>query len=138
MEIKYIAKDGKPFDSEMECVAHELALDKEAVEEAEILNQFCKFFDSDGNQFKIDATYDESKIYGVSIKCPGGEAYDIINIFSKRFDDLNYALQASDFGMENEIILVYDWTGEHGGGWAELDFEQQDFHKFVNKVMGWA
>jgi len=40
--------------------------------------------------------------------------------------------------MENEIILIYDWTGEHGGGWAELDFEQQDFHKFVNKVMGWA
>lgn len=135
MKIKYEAKDGQVFFDEVSCLAYEAKLDKEQDEAMATLNRLCKFFDTDGNRFSLDDKENpEANIYGVVIKnCTDEERDTILYVFSQLFDDLYQALFDSDFDCNNEVILVYDWTSNRG--WTELDWEKQDYHKFITKVL---
>ena len=135
MKIKYEAKDGQVFFDEASCLAYEAKLDKEQDEAMATLNRLCKFFDIDGNRFSLDDKKNpEANIYGVVIKnCTDEERDTILYVFGQLFDDLYQALFDSDFDCNNEVVLVYDWTSNRG--WTELDWEKQDYHKFITKVL---
>lgn len=135
MKIKYEAKDGQVFFDEASCLAYEAQLDKERNEAIDMLNRLCKFFDTDGNPLIIkEEENPETNIYGVVIKhCSDEEKETILFLFGQLFDDLYQALSFSDFTSENEVTLVYDWTTNNG--WTELDWEKQDYHKFVTKIL---
>lgn len=136
MKIKYEAKDGQVFLDEASCLAYEAKLDKEQDEAMATLNRLCKFFDTDGNRFSLDDKENpEANIYGVVIKnCTDEERDTILYVFGQLFDDLYQALFDSDFDCNNEVVLVYDWTFNQGC-WTELDWEKQDYHKFITKVL---
>lgn len=136
MVIKYEARDGQVFFDESACFAYEAQLDKKQDETVAMLNRLCKFFDTEGNPIAIDSKDEnlESNIYGIVIKhCTDEEKDAILFTFGQMFDDLYCALRDSDFDCENEVILVYDWTSNRG--WTELDWEKQDYHRFIEKVM---
>ena len=135
MKIKYEAKDGQVFFDKESCLAYEAKLDKEQDEAIATLNRLCKFFDTDGNRFSLnDKENPEADIYGVVIKnCTDEERDTILYVFSQLFDDLYQALFNSDFDCNNEVVLVYDWTSNRG--WTELDWEKQDYHKFITKIL---
>lgn len=135
MKIKYEAKDGQVFFDEASCLAYEAKLNKERNEAIDTLNRLCKFFDTDGNPLIVkEGENPEADIYGVVIKhCSDEEKKTILFLFGQLFDDLYQALSFSDFDSENEVTLVYDWTTSNG--WTELDWEKQDYHKFVTKIL---
>lgn len=135
MKIKYEAKDGQVFFDEASCLAYEAKLEKEHNEAIDTLNRLCKFFDTDGNPITIkDGENPESDIYGVVIKnCSDEEKETILFLFGQLFDDLYHALHYSNFDSKNEVTLVYDWTTSNG--WTELDWEKQDYHKFIAKIL---
>lgn len=135
MKIKYEAKDGRVFFDEASCLAYEAKLDKEQSEAMATLNRLCKFFDTDGNRFFLDDKENpEANIYGVVIKnCTDEERDTILYMFGQLFDYLYQALSGSDFDYNNEVILIYDWTSNQG--WTELNWERQDYHKFITKVL---
>ena len=56
-------------------------------------------------------------------------------VSQKHFDDLYFALTESNFQTNCEVILVYDWTGD-GRDWFEIDYEKQEWFKFVSAVLG--
>lgn len=135
MKIKYEAKDGQVFFDKASCLAYEAQLDKERNEAIDILNRLCKFFDTDGNSLIIkEGENPEADIYGVVIKpCSDEEKQTILFLFGQLFDDLYQALSCSSFDSENEVTLVYDWSTSNN--WTELDWEKQDYHKFVTKIL---
>ena len=135
MIIKYEARDGQVFFDEDACRNYEAKLDKAESETVTLLNRFCKFFDTNGNQIILtNREPTEGNIYGVSIKnCSKDEAEMISSIFENLFEDLHWALYNSDFDVNNEVILVYDWTT--GIGWTEIDMEKQEWHNFVTKII---
>lgn len=134
IKTSYVAEDGTIFDTEEECVKYESRKNKQISDEVALLNRVCKFFDSTGKQFLIDSRFKETDVYGINIKCPADEVGDVMTALGNHFDDLYYALQASDFQINSEVILVYDWTGS-GDGWLEIDYEKQEWFSMVNKVM---
>lgn len=137
MKVKtsYVADDGTEFDTEEECMKYESKKNKQISDEVAILNRVCKFFDSSGKQFLIDSKFKETDVYGINIKCPADEVDDVMTIFGKHFDDLYFALASSGFQTNSEVILVYDWTGS-GYSWIEIDYEKQEWFKFVSAVLG--
>ena len=134
IKMSYVADDGTIFKTEQECVEYEARKLKKDVETATLLNRVCKFYCSKGNRFQIDTTFKETDIYGVNLKCSVDEIEEVMSAFSSHFDDLYFALEASDFQCDGEAILVYDWTGS-GRGWTEIDYEQQEWFSMVAKVM---
>ena len=134
IKMSYVADDGTIFKTEQECVEYEARKLKKDVETATLLNRVCKFYCSKGNRFQIDTTFKETDIYGVNLKCSVDEIEEVMSAFSSHFDDLYFALEASDFQCYGEAILVYDWTGS-GRGWMEIDYEHQEWFSMVAKVM---
>ena len=137
IKTSYVADDGTIFSTESECVEYESRKNKQIADEVALLNRVCKFFDSSGNQFLIDNKFRETDVYGINIKCPADEVDDVMTVLGNHFDDLYYALEASDFQTSSEVILAYDWTGS-GHGWFEIDYEKQEWLSMINKVMGGA
>jgi hypothetical protein len=137
IKTSYVADDGTIFSTEEECVEYEARKNKQITDEVALLNRVCKFFDSSGKQFLIDNKSRETDVYGINIKCPADEVDDVMTVLGNHFDDLYYALEASDFQTNSEVVLVYDWTGS-GHGWLEIDYEKQEWFNMVNKVMGGA
>lgn len=137
MRIKtsYVAEDGTEFNTESECRDYEARTGKIIADELATVNRLCKFFDSCGKQITLDYRFNESHVYGVRINCPADEVDDVMTIFGNHFDDLYFALESSDFQTNCRVILVYDWTSG-GGGWSEIDYEEQEWLKFVSAVMG--
>ncbi len=137
MRIKtsYVADDGTEFDTESKCRDYEARTSKIIADELAVVHRVCKFFDAEGNQISLDYRFNESDVYGVRIHCPADEVDDVMTIFGNHFDDLYFALEGSSFQTNCEVILVYDWTG-NGGGWSEIDYEKQEWFKFVSAVMG--
>lgn len=137
MRIKtsYVADDGTEFDSESKCRDYEAKISKVIADELATVNRVCKFFNSGGQQISLDYRFNESEVYGVCINCPVDEVDDVMTIFRNHFDDLYFALEGSDFQTSCEVILVYDWTGD-GRGWSEIDYEKQEWFKFIFAVMG--
>lgn len=136
MRIKtcYVADDGTEFEKESECRDYELRTSKVIADELAVVHRLCKFFNAEGKQISLDYRFNESDVYGVRIKCPADEVDDVMTIFGKHFDDLYFTLEGSDFQTNCEVILVYDWTGD-GKGWSEIDYEKQEWHRFVSAVM---
>ena len=134
IKTSYVADDGTIFNTEKECMEYESRKNKQISDEVAILNRVCKFFDSTGKQFLIDSRFKETDVYGINIKCLADEVDDVMTALGNHFDDLYYALLASDFQTNSEAILVYDWTGS-GDGWIEIDYEKQEWFSMVNKVM---
>lgn len=136
IKTSYVADDGKPFDTEEECVAYEKMLNAGIMNDVQILNRTCKFFTSTGREFQIDSEFKESEIYGARISCTPDEVEEVCDVFQRRFDDLHFALSQSDFALNSEAFLVYDWTGSCSG-WGEIDYDTQEFLRLSMKVMGW-
>ena len=134
IKMSYVADDGTIFKTEQECVEYETRKLKKDVETATLLNRVCKFYRSEGDRFQIDTTFKETDIYGVNLKCSVDEIEEVMSAFGSHFDDLYFALKASDFQCDGEAILVYDWTGS-GRGWMEIDLEHQEWFSMVAKVM---
>lgn len=134
IKMSYVADDGTIFPTEQECVEYETRKLKKDVETATFLNRVCKFYRSEGDRFQIDTTFKETDIYGVNLDCPVEEIEEVMSAFGSHFDDLYFALEASDFQCDGKAILVYDWTG-NGRGWIEVDLEQQEWFNMVAKVI---
>lgn len=134
IKMSYVADDGTIFKTEQECVEYEARKLKKDAETAALLNRVCKFYRSEGERFQIDTTFKETDIYGINLKCSVDEIEKVMSAFGSHFDDLYFALEASDFQCNGEAILVYDWTGS-GHGWTEVDCEKQEWFSMVNKVM---
>jgi hypothetical protein len=136
MTIKttYVADDGTIFETESACLQYESRKRTKLAQEVEFVNKFCKFFDNDGEQLGIDEKFNENKIYAVTIDCAPGDVGTIMNIFGDHFNDLYYALEASDFQNDYKVTLVYDWTDD-GRGWKEIDYEQKTYLEFMRKIM---
>lgn len=137
IKTSYIADDGTEFPTEAECVKYEAGKNKQTIQDIELLNRVCRFFNSSGVAFHIDSTFDESRIYGVRIKCSTDEVYDVLETFRQHFDDLYWALNASDFGVNSEVVLAYDWVHD-SGSWKEIDYDEKEWVSFLQKVLGWA
>lgn len=137
MRIKtsYVADDGTEFDTESKCRDYEAKTSKVIADELAVVHRVCKFFNSEGKQVQLDYRFNESDVYGVRINCPANEVDDVMTIFGKHFDDLYFALTESNFQANCEVILVYDWTGD-GRDWFEIDYEKQEWFKFISAVMG--
>lgn len=137
MRIKtsYVADDGTEFDTESKCRDYEAKTSKIIANELATVNRLCKFFNSGGQQISLDYRFNESDVYGVRIDCPADEVDDVMTIFRNHFDDLYSALESSDFQTNYEVILVYDWT-DYGRGWSEIDYEKQEWFKFISAVVG--
>lgn len=137
MKIKtsYVADDGTVFNTESECRDYEARTSKIIADELAVVHRVCKFFNTDGKQISLDYRFKETDVYGVRINCPADEVDDVMTIFGKHFDDLYFALESSDFQTNCEVVLVYDWTGD-GRGWTEIDYEKQEWFKFISAVMG--
>lgn len=137
MKIKtsYVADDGTEFDTESKCRDYEARTSKIIADELAVVHRVCKFFNSEGKPIQLDYRFNESDVYGVHINCPADEVDDVMTIFGKHFDDLYFALEGSNFQTNCEAILVYDWTSD-GGGWFEIDYEKQEWFKFIFAVMG--
>ena len=134
IKMSYVADDGTVFKTEEECVEYETRKLKKDVDTATLLNRVCKFYRSDGDRFQIDTTFKETDIYGINLKCSVDEIEEVMSAFGSHFDDLYFALEASDFQCNGEAILVYDWTGS-GRGWMEIDLEHQEWFNMVAKVV---
>lgn len=137
IQTNYIADDGTIFDSEAACIRYEDKKRAQENEELAILNKFCKFFDDKGNRIYLDEKFNESPIYAVTIDCAFADVQSIMDIFGNHFDELYFALEASNFQSDYKTILVYDWTNDNNG-WKEIDCEQRDYLEFIKKVMGWG
>lgn len=137
MKIKtsYVAEDGTEFNTEKECRDYEAKTSEVIANELAVMRRVCKFFNSEGKQIQLDYRFDESNVYGVRINCLADEVDDVMTIFGKHFDDLYFALESSNFLTSCEVILVYDWTGNNAE-WYELDYEKQEWFKFICAVMG--
>lgn len=134
IKMSYVADDGTVFKTEQECVEYEARKLKKDVETVTLLNRVCKFYRSEGDRFQIDTTFKETDIYGINLKCSVDEIEEVMSAFGSHFDDLYFALEASNFQCKGEAILVYDWTGS-GHGWMEIDLERQEWFSMVAKVM---
>ena len=137
MRIKtsYVADDGTEFDTESKCRDYEAKTSKVIADELAVMHRVCRFFNSEGKQIQLDYRFNESDVYGVRINCPADEVDDVMTIFGKHFDDLYFALASSSFQTNCEVILVYDWT-DYGRDWFEIDYERQEWFKFVSAVLG--
>lgn len=137
MRIKtsYVADDGTEFDTESKCRDYEAKTSKVIADELAVVHRVCKFFNDEGKQIQLDYRFDESDVYGVRINCPADEVDDVMTIFGKHFDDLYFALESSNFKINCEVILVYDWTG-NCAGWSEIDDEKKEWFKLISAVMG--
>lgn len=137
IKTSYVADDGTIFETEADCIQYEASKDRQIGEEVKLLNRVCKFFTSTGKQFEIDGTFNEHEIYGINISCSPDEVDDVLTAFGNHFDDLYFALQQSDFETNSEVVLTYDWTG-NCSGWTEIEYDKQEYLKFMEKVLGWA
>lgn len=137
MKIKtsYVADDGTEFDTESKCRDYEAKTSKVIADELAVVHRVCRFFNSEGKQIQLDYRFNESDVYGVRINCLADEVDNVMTIFGKHFDDLYFALASSSFQTNCEVILVYDWT-DYGRDWFEIDYEKQEWFKFVSAVLG--
>lgn len=137
MKIKtsYVADDGTEFDTESKCRDYEAKTSKVIADELAVMHRVCRFFNSEGKQIQLDYRFNESDVYGVRINCSADEVDNVMTIFGKHFNDLYFALASSSFQTNCEVILVYDWT-DYGRDWFEIDYEKQEWFKFVSAVLG--
>ena len=137
MRIKtsYVADDGTEFDTESKCRDYEAKTSKVIADELAVMHRVCRFFNSEGKQIQLDYRFNESDVYGVHINCSADEVDNVMTIFGKHFNDLYFALASSSFQTNCEVILVYDWT-DYGRDWFEIDYERQEWFKFVSAVLG--
>lgn len=137
IKTSYVANDGTVFDNEKSCVDYEARQHAKAQDELRVLNRLCVFYNSEGEVIKMTERFDESDVYGVHIKCSADEVDLVEQVFGAHFDTLYYTLMDSDFRMNHEVILAYDWVGS-GNGWKEIDYEQQEWISMVSKILKWA
>ena len=137
MRIKtsYVADDGTEFDTESKCRDYEAETSKVIADELAVVHRVCKFFNAEGKQIQLDYRFNESDVYGVHINCSADEVDNVMTIFGKHFDDLYFALASSSFQTNCEVILIYDWT-DYDRDWFEIDYEKQEWFKFVSAVLG--
>ena len=139
MKIQYVSEDGVVFNTKDECEAHEKSINRASEADAQFLNNICHFYDSHGKEISITTLFEEGSIYGLridAVRLTSDQIPDVMQAFGRHFDDLYYALEASSFRDDGEVVLVYDWTG-NSNGWKEIDYEQKEWFLFLKKVLNW-